>query len=80
MQRCVFAPRPRWGASAIREAVRPLRLALVQTDLFARYAAFHALNRIGSTDAKAWGQIVEGFDSVKPEIREGALFADSRNV
>ncbi len=56
-------------------AIGPLKQALVQKDLFARYAAFKALNRIGLTNAKAWPQIVEGFASVKPEIREGVFFA-----
>jgi putative heme-binding domain-containing protein len=57
------------------DAIGPLKQALVQTDLFARYAAFKALNRIGVADAKAWPQIVLGFASVKPEIREGVFFA-----
>jgi putative heme-binding domain-containing protein len=57
------------------DAVGPLKQALVQKDLFARYAAFKALNRIGLSNAKAWPQIVEGFASVKPEIREGVFFA-----
>jgi putative heme-binding domain-containing protein len=56
-------------------AIKPLEQALVQKDLFARYAAFKALNRIGLSDAKAWPRIVEGFASVKPEIREGVFFA-----
>jgi putative heme-binding domain-containing protein len=63
------------GRIGDRDAVVPLKLALVQTDLFARYAAFKALNRIGLADAKAWPQIVEGFDSVNPRIREGVFFA-----
>ncbi len=57
------------------DAIRPLKQALAQKDLFARYAAFKALNRMGLSDAKAWPQIVEGFASVKPEIREGVYFA-----
>jgi putative heme-binding domain-containing protein len=56
-------------------AAMPLRVALAQKDLFARYAAFTALNRMGLADAKAWPKIVDGLDSVKPEIREGTFFA-----
>ena len=63
------------GRIGDRDAIRPLEQALVQKDLFARYAAFKALNRIGLSNAKAWPQIVEGFASVKPEIREGVFFA-----
>lgn len=55
--------------------VRALKHALVQKDLFARYAAFKALNRMGSANPKAWPEIVAGFDSVVPEIREGVYFA-----
>ena len=57
------------------DAVMPLQQALVQTDLFARYAAFKALNRLGLSDADAWPQIVGGFASVNPRIREGTYFA-----
>jgi putative heme-binding domain-containing protein len=56
-------------------AIRPLQQALVQKDLFARYAAFKALNRIGLSNAREWPQIVEGFASARPEIREGVFFA-----
>jgi putative heme-binding domain-containing protein len=63
------------GRIGDRDAIKPLEQALAQKDLFARYAAFKALNRIGLSDAKAWPQIVEGFASAKPEIREGVLFA-----
>ena len=63
------------GRIGDRAAVRPLQQALAQNDLFARYAAFKALNRIGLSDAGAWPQIVEGFASPKPEIREGVFFA-----
>jgi putative heme-binding domain-containing protein len=63
------------GRIGDRDAIRPLEQALGQKDLFARYAAFKALNRIGLSNAKAWPQIVEGFASVKPEIREGVFFA-----
>jgi putative heme-binding domain-containing protein len=63
------------GRIGNRNAIRPLEQALVQKDLFARYAAFKALNRIGLSNARAWPQIVEGFASVKPEIREGVFFA-----
>ena len=56
-------------------AIRLLKHALVQKDLFARYAAFKALSRIGLADGKAWPEIVMGFDSVVPEIREATLFA-----
>jgi putative heme-binding domain-containing protein len=62
------------GRIGDRNAIKPLEQALVQQDLFARYAAFKALNRIGLSNAKAWPEIVEGFASVKPEIREGVFF------
>jgi putative heme-binding domain-containing protein len=63
------------GRIGDRAAVEPLKEALAQMDLFARYAAFKALNRIGLADAAAWPQIVDGFANLKPEIREGVLFA-----
>jgi putative heme-binding domain-containing protein len=63
------------GRIGDRAAIKPLQEALAQKDLFARYAAIKALNRIGLSDAGTWPQIVDGFASAKPEIREGVLFA-----
>ncbi len=63
------------GRIGDQRAVGPLRLALAQTDLFARYAAFKALNRMGQAHTNLWPEIVDSLDSVKPRIREGALFA-----
>lgn len=57
------------------QAIQPLRLALDDKDLFARYSAFKALNRIGQSDPEAWPQVVQGFDSSDPRIREGTFFA-----
>jgi putative heme-binding domain-containing protein len=57
-------------------AVIPLERALAdRSDLFARYAAFKALNRIGQSDSDAWTQIVVGLAAVDPSIREGVYFA-----
>jgi putative heme-binding domain-containing protein len=63
------------GRIANLDAISPLKHALLQEDLFARYAAFKALNRIGAADPWAWPDIVAGFDSVEPRIREGTYFA-----
>jgi putative membrane-bound dehydrogenase-like protein len=63
------------GRIADPAGVEPLKLALVDKDLFARYADFKALNRLGLADPAAWPQIVRGLDSVNPRIREGTFFA-----
>ena len=56
-------------------AIPALMKELDQKDLFARYAAFFALRRIGLADPKAWPEIVDGFASTNPAIREGVSFA-----
>ncbi len=63
------------GRIGDRAAVPALMKELDQKDLFARYAAFVALRRIGLADPKAWPEIVEGFSSTNPAIREGVGFA-----
>ena len=56
-------------------AVPALMKSLDEKDMFAHYADFYALRRIGLADPKAWPQIVAGFNSPDPAIREGAQFA-----
>jgi putative membrane-bound dehydrogenase-like protein len=52
--------------------------ALVETlkekDLFARYSAFTALNRIGRATGH-WSDILRGLETSDPQIREGVVFA-----
>jgi len=55
--------------------VAALLPALEETDLFARYASFTALNRIGRSESTAWPAIIMGLDSDQPAIREATLFA-----
>ena len=43
--------------------------------MFARFAAFTALNRIGKTRPRAWTAITEGLHSEQPSVREGTEFA-----
>ena len=57
------------------QGVSGLLPALDETDLFARYASFTALNRIGRSEPRAWPAIAMGLDSDKAAIREAALFA-----
>ena len=56
-------------------AVPALLEALEQKDLFARYAAFYALRRIGLQNGQAWTAIVGGLASDRPAVREGTTFA-----
>jgi putative heme-binding domain-containing protein len=56
-------------------AVPALMKSLDEKNLFAHYADFYALHRIGLADPKAWPQIVAGFNSPDPGIRQGAQFA-----
>ena len=56
-------------------AVPALLEALDQSDLFARYAAFYALRRIGLQNSQAWTAIVGGLASDRPAVREGTTFA-----
>lgn len=46
---------------------------LSETDYFARYAVFHALNRIGRAKPEAWPEIVSALGF--PELRYGAALA-----
>ena len=46
-----------------------------EKDLFAHYADFLALRRIGLADPNGWPRIVEGFGSDKASVREGVYFA-----
>jgi putative heme-binding domain-containing protein len=48
--------------------------ALAETDLFARHAAFTALNRIGRAHPTAWPAVVAGLNSTNPRIREATPF------
>ena len=57
------------------QGVAALLEALDETDLFARYASFTALSRIGQGDSQAWPAISAGLDSDKASIREATLFA-----
>ena len=43
--------------------------------MFARYAAFTALNRIGTNAPSAWVAIVRGLESKSARVREGTVFA-----
>src|SRR5262249_3704032 len=59
-------------------AVEPLLAKLTERDLFAHYAIFTALKRIGLQDPKAWPLIVQALansEGVAPEIRTGAELA-----
>jgi putative membrane-bound dehydrogenase-like protein len=63
------------GHMARPESVAPLLDALADGDLFAHYAAFLALRRIGQATPKAWPQIVAALGSEQAELREGVRFA-----
>jgi putative heme-binding domain-containing protein len=56
-------------------AVPALLAGLDEQDLFARYAMFKALNRIGWTDRGAWPAILKGLESDKPAVRENTTYA-----
>ncbi len=70
-----FAAAAALGRIASPESVAPLLNALEDGDLFARYAAFLALRRIGQANPSAWPQIVAGLGSDRSKVREGAAFA-----
>ncbi len=55
--------------------VPALLASLDQQDLFARFASFTALNRIGRRNSSAWNAICGGLSSSNPAISEGARFA-----
>jgi len=44
-------------------------------DLFARYAAFTALNRIGTNAPTAWSNIVQGLEHPSPQVSEATASA-----
>jgi putative heme-binding domain-containing protein len=56
-------------------AVPALIQKLDEPDLFAHYADFLALRRIGLADPASWPRIVAGFGSDDPLIRQGVYFA-----
>jgi putative membrane-bound dehydrogenase-like protein len=63
------------GRIADPAAIPELIGALAGTDLFARYAAFTALNQIGRRHPEQWNQIVANLKSPNPRLREGVVFA-----
>jgi putative heme-binding domain-containing protein len=63
------------GRIADPSAVPDLLAALTETNLFPRFAAFTALNRIGRAEPMSWKDIVNGLKSPDTRIREGTLFA-----
>lgn len=56
-------------------AVEALIAAGGDTDLFARYAAFNAANRIGRGYPDAWPAVIRGLKSNNPRVREASAFA-----
>ena len=56
-------------------AIPSLLGALDQTDGFARFAAFTALNVIGRARPESWGAIAEGLGSTNIRVREATVFA-----
>ena len=56
-------------------AIAALTDRLEDPDLFARYAAFTALNRIGRRVPGLWERITEGLSSDSERVRSGTLFA-----
>ena len=56
-------------------AIPALSSALDQTDLFARFAAFTALNEIGRAHPRSWPAIAEGLSSTNARIREATAYA-----
>jgi putative heme-binding domain-containing protein len=63
------------GRIGMRTSVPALISNLNDKDLFARYAVFHALNRIASADSTAWAPIVKALANDDAAVREGAGFA-----
>jgi putative membrane-bound dehydrogenase-like protein len=63
------------GRIADTNAIPDLLAELDEPDLFTRFAAFTALNRIGRAHDSAWPAIVIGLGSPNPRIREGTSFA-----
>ncbi|HEU0011572.1 MAG TPA: HEAT repeat domain-containing protein [Verrucomicrobiae bacterium] len=63
------------GRIADTNAIPALLDALDEPDLFARFAVFTALNRIGRAHDFAWPAIAAGLESPNARIREGTAFA-----
>ena len=63
------------GRIGSHPAVLTLRDELDQSDLFARYAAFTALKRIGRRKPTHWELVVRSLASQSPRQREGTVFA-----
>lgn len=63
------------GRIASSASIPTLQGALVETNLFPRYAVFTALRRIGQADNAAWQPIARGLAHSAPAIREGTFFA-----
>jgi len=63
------------GRIAEPSAVPSLLKALDEDDLFARYAAFTALNYIGRAHPTTWSSIAQGLRSPQAKILEGTMFA-----
>jgi putative membrane-bound dehydrogenase-like protein len=62
------------GRIADPGSVAPLLAALTDKDLFARYATFTGLNRIGRATGQ-WSDVLRGLSNSDPAVREGTLFA-----
>src|SRR5258708_5493892 len=56
-------------------AVAPLISHLAETDFFAHFALFTALNRIGRANPSAWEAIAKELGSQKTGVREGCVYA-----
>jgi putative membrane-bound dehydrogenase-like protein len=56
-------------------AIPSLMAALDQTDLFARFAAFTALNDLGRAHPEVWREIAAGLSSTNVRVREATAFA-----
>lgn len=56
-------------------AAEDLVRACNESDMFARYAAFTALNRIARASPDAWPRIIRGLKNESPRIREASAFA-----
>jgi putative heme-binding domain-containing protein len=69
-----------WAATALGRISQPaavpaLMKALSDVDPTARYATFHALNRIGRAEPSTWSEIAKGLESDERAAREGTAFA-----
>ncbi len=57
------------------KAIKHLVAKLDEPDLFARYAIFTALSRLGHSSSSNWSEVSQGLLSKSSSIREGTLFA-----